>query len=191
MAIKFTAHRTPKPNGRKGETLTHARALCHGTYKLDEICRLISERSSVTSADVKAVLDSLSWVLDYALSGGYHVELEELGYFSPSLRSKQKENGKVSVCVDGINFRCSTKLKEKMKEIKLEHIKPRVKDNVSVDAKSRLQDYLERNKCVTPRIYAGLMNCSRYRAQADLTSFVEEGLLQKVGHHNKVLYLLA
>lgn len=55
MSIKFKAYYTPKPNGRKGMRLTHARAISRGTYNLEKVCRLISERSAVSSAEVKSV----------------------------------------------------------------------------------------------------------------------------------------
>ena len=64
MAIKFKVYSTPKPNGRAGARLTHARAISRGTYNLEKVCRLISERSAVSSAEVKSVLDSFAWVIE-------------------------------------------------------------------------------------------------------------------------------
>ena len=37
MSIKFKAYYTPKPNGRKGMRLTHARAISRGTYNLEKV----------------------------------------------------------------------------------------------------------------------------------------------------------
>ena len=56
MAIKFKVYSTPKPNSRKGSKLSHARAISQGTYNLEKVCKLISERSAVSSAEVKSVL---------------------------------------------------------------------------------------------------------------------------------------
>lgn len=193
MAIKFKAYYTPKPNGRKGTQLTHARAISQGTYDLEKVCELISQRSSVSSADVKSVLDSFGWVVELALEDGCNIELVDLGYFSPSLKTiPNKENGnKGTVYVDGINYRCSTSLRKKLRSIKLKYIQDKKKPANWETQKNDLLDYMKGWKSITPRAYAEAFKCSRYQAENDLKKFVEEGVLAKVGHRNKVLYLLA
>lgn len=190
MAIKFTVHDTPNPRTRKGTTAAHARAVCRGTYKLKDICELISDRSAISPAHVKGVLDSLAWAVGFALERGYHIELEDLGYFSPSLRTRQKDERKCSVEADGVNFRCSTRLKEKLKGVKLEEVKKRKTEKSPEVQKRKLLEYLKTNGSISPRLYAELMNCSRYKAQDALKKFVAEGILVKVGYRNKVMYLL-
>lgn len=193
MSINFKVHRTPKPNNRKGTGLTHARAISRGTYKMEKICKLISERSSVSSADVKSVLDSFAWVVELALEDGCHIELDDLGYFSPSLKTiPDKENrNKGKVYVDGINYRCSASLREKLRGIKLVHVREKKKPTDWKTRKTDLVKYLEIWESVTPRTYAEAFGCSRYQAENDLKRFVEEGMLVKIGYRNKVLYLLA
>lgn len=189
MAIKYTVHETPKPNGREEEVLRHARAVCGATMKLDYICELISNRSSLSSADVKGVLDSFAWVMGFCLKGGNHVELEELGYFSPSLKTTQLGDGKVKVEVDGINYRCSTKLKDELRFTTLERVKE-TKENNPEKRKKIMLEYVERNGSISIRTYAGITGCSRYRADADFKRYLEEGVLVKVGYSNRALYLL-
>lgn len=193
MSIKFKAYLTPKPNGRKGTRLTHARAISRGTYNLEKVCNLISERSAVSSAEVKSVLDSFAWVIELALEDGCHVELDDLGYFSPSLKTVQskKNPNNNTVYVDGINYRCSTSLRKKLRQIDLEYIKEKKKPDNWETRKNELLKYMERWESVTPRAYADAFGCSRYRAEADLKKFVEEGVLVRVGYRNKVMYLLA
>ena len=70
MAIKFSVHKTPQPNDRKGQQQTHARAIARSTQKMDDICALVCERGSISSADVKAVLDSFVWVIGHSLKYG-------------------------------------------------------------------------------------------------------------------------
>lgn len=83
MAIRFTEHKTPRPKGNE-EKLIHARTTASQTRQMDDICKVICQRSSISSADVKAVLDSFVWYIEFSLRYGDHVELEELGYFSPA-----------------------------------------------------------------------------------------------------------
>lgn len=190
MAIKFKVHQTPQPNGRKGEKLTHARAVSDGTVKMDYMCKMICARSSISPADVKAVLDSFVWVIGLSLESGQHVELEELGYFSPSLHSQPSADGKkMNVTVDGVNFRCSEKLKEELRTSKLEHVKS-PKALALDERKKQMLDYLLRNKQISTIDYSVLNNCSRYRAAADLKLFVENGVLSKIGGGTHVMYIL-
>ncbi|MCD7850113.1 hypothetical protein [uncultured Parabacteroides sp.] len=189
MAIKFTINETPKPNGRKGQKLLHARQQSYGTYKMDYICSLIGERSAVSSAEVKSVLDSLAWVMDVAFSAGYHLELEDLGYFSPSLRTRSLNNKQNTVELDGVNFRCSGDLLKKLKKIELTRVDKKKVLPDAEERKSKMLAFLSREGSISPRIYAGIIGCSRYRAEADLKQWVEEGILVKVGYRNKTLYL--
>ena len=76
MSIKFSEYTTPQPKDREGKPQTHARAIARSTRKMDDICELVCERGSISSADVKAVLDSFVWVIGFSLKRGDHVELE-------------------------------------------------------------------------------------------------------------------
>ena len=59
-----------------------------GYADLAHLCKLISARCTASSADVKAVLDSLLFVLDLELQAGRIVQLGELGNFRLSLSSE-------------------------------------------------------------------------------------------------------
>ena len=190
MAIKFSVHKTPQPNDRKGKQLTHARAIARSTQKMDDICALVCERGSISSADVKAVLDSFVWVIGHSLKYGDNVELEGLGHFSPSLRTQKLPDGRSVVSLDNVNFRCSEKLKNELKSAQLEKIKTAT-CYMPEERKTRMLDYLQRNESITTITYTKLNACSRYQATADLTKYVEEGLLYRVGGSTHVTYLLA
>ena len=55
---------------------------------LDQIVELIEKRSTVTSADVKAVLDAHQFEVRNALVDGKSVRLGDLGSFRPTLSSR-------------------------------------------------------------------------------------------------------
>lgn len=59
----------------------------NGYTDMENLCTIISARSSMSSADVKAVLDNLNFVLDLELKAGRIVQLGELGNFRLSLSS--------------------------------------------------------------------------------------------------------
>lgn len=72
----------------KDQKKTYAVAKNSGYCDLVKLCNLISARSSVSSADVKAVLDSMNWAMGMELKSGNIVQVGELGNFRLSLRSK-------------------------------------------------------------------------------------------------------
>lgn len=59
----------------------------NGTTDMDTLCRLIGARSTVSSADVKAVLDNLNFILDVEMQAGRIVQLGEFGSFRLSVSS--------------------------------------------------------------------------------------------------------
>ena len=116
--IQVSIYNTPG-NEQRGPT-SCARVITRDTKRMNDICEYISECSSVTSADIKGVLEALTSYIGRELSYGYSVELEGLGHFSPSVKSKevtdQKGNTKSSASIHGVNFRCSPRLKEMVKK---------------------------------------------------------------------------
>lgn len=56
--------RPSKPGEKDSEKKFYAVSKTNGTSSMKTLCKLISARSTVSSADVKAVLDNLNFVLD-------------------------------------------------------------------------------------------------------------------------------
>jgi len=59
----------------------YAQAVNNGYVSFDELCTEISELCSLTSADVKAVLDRMNYSLDKNLKAGRIVQFGEIGNF--------------------------------------------------------------------------------------------------------------
>lgn len=72
--------------------LWYAQGESSGTMTLDELCEDIAESSTLTSADVKAALDRLTWVLNKNLRAGRIVQLGELGNFRMTIGSSGTVN---------------------------------------------------------------------------------------------------
>ncbi len=74
---------------KEGEPAKKAYAIpkYNGTTDMETLCRMIGARSTVSSADVKAVLDNLNFVLDMEMQAGRIVQLGEFGNFRLSLSS--------------------------------------------------------------------------------------------------------
>lgn len=95
MALKFRKVKRKVLNGpEKDSEKYYAMAKTTGVTDMNKICKLISSRSTVSSADVKGVLDSLNWAMDLELSSGQVVQLGELGNFRLSLSSEGTDTEK-------------------------------------------------------------------------------------------------
>lgn len=194
MSIKFSTYKTPKPGG-KGKQEEHARFITRGTKRIDEICIDISDACSVCSSDIKGVLEALTVYMGRELGYGYSIELEGIGHFTPALRtrkvSEEKGKTKYSVSVDGVNFRCSTRLKEKVKDNRPKKIK---RNNISTDTierrKYKMLEYIKRHDSINELDYVSLNSCTRYRAAKDLKQFLEEGIISKMGYKTHRVYVL-
>lgn len=68
--------------------LWYAQGESSGNMTFEELCDEISESCTLTSADVKAALDRLTWVLSRNLQAGRIVQMGELGNFRLTIGSK-------------------------------------------------------------------------------------------------------
>lgn len=71
-----------------GKTKTYAVAKSNGYCDLQKLCKMISARCAMSSADIKAILDSLNWVMDVELQAGNIVQLGEFGNFRLGISSE-------------------------------------------------------------------------------------------------------
>ena len=95
MALKFRKVQYKVLSGEDaGKTKTYARAKASGYCSMSKLCKLISARSAMSSADVKAILDSLNWAMDLELQSGNIVQLGEFGNFRLSVSSEGAEDEK-------------------------------------------------------------------------------------------------
>lgn len=195
MSIKFSVYKTPRPNGSK-EEMEHARLISRGTKGLEEICRDLSDACTVTSADIKGVLEALTVYMGRELGYGYSIELDGIGHFSPALRTRKisVEDGKTRyrVSVDGVNFRCANRLKEMVQEDRPKKIK---RENITTGTietrKKNMLKYLGKQESINETDYADLNSCTRYRAAKDLKQFLEEGIIRKIGYKTHRMYVLS
>lgn len=91
MSIKFRVLEVKNTLTKKTPKMAYASAVTTGQVPVNDLAQLISERSSVSRADVKAVLDNLSWATSFLLSNSMRVSLGDLGSFHLRLRSKSAE----------------------------------------------------------------------------------------------------
>ncbi len=89
MALKFRKVQRKILNGDdKGQVKTFGVAKSSGYCDMAKLCELISNRSAMSSADVKAILDSLNWAMGLELRSGNIVQVGEFGNFRLSISTK-------------------------------------------------------------------------------------------------------
>ena len=91
------------------------------TLETDKLCHRISDKCSLTSADVKAAIEALVTELTSEFRLGGSVRVGDLGIFSTSITSEvvdtQEDLKPKKVSVKTISFLPSVRLKEMMKEV--------------------------------------------------------------------------
>lgn len=71
-----------------GKTLWYPAIHLHSDVKFEEFVELVSDETTVSSADVKAVFDRASKVLIRLLQDGKSVDCGDMGTFRPSITAK-------------------------------------------------------------------------------------------------------
>ncbi len=95
MPLKFRLIEKEMKIGKKaGQKLTFAQPVSGGYISFSDLCAIISDGSTVSSADVKAVFDRMLYVFDTFLPNGYVIDCGELGSFRPSFGSKGVEDAR-------------------------------------------------------------------------------------------------
>lgn len=132
MALKFRkVQRKVMAGLEAGKTKTYAMAKANGYCDLQKLCKMISARSAMSSADVKAILDSLNWVMDVELQAGNIVQLGEFGNFRLSIKSEGTETEKdftaSNIKRSRIVFTPGASLRETNRGVAFEYDQPYVK----------------------------------------------------------------
>lgn len=196
MSLKYSLYETPVPNGRENKkTEKHARVKPQGTKDTDFLCNLISQSSSFSSADVKGILEALTSWMGFYLGEGNSVELEGLGHFSPTLKTKEyiDENGRsqLDIQIDTVSYRCSPTLKKEIRKARLEEIKRENTNKlISSQRKENILWYVQKNISINCKICMEINNCTRYTALEDLKELVAEQQLLQTGKGKQRMYLL-
>ncbi|WP_106827916.1 HU family DNA-binding protein [Parabacteroides pacaensis] len=193
VKVRFGVYDAPKNSGKKNGVC--ARVISYGTKRDREIYEYISDCCSLTSSDIKGVLEALTEYIGMQISYGYNVELDGLGHFSAAVRTKQEinENGKevFRVNIDKVNFRCSNRLKEMIKRESPQKVERyNQKKNTLEERKGKMLEYLQANPYMNVTQYARQNGCTPYRAGIDIKQFVEEGIIKAEGYKTHKVYRL-
>ncbi|MDB9180844.1 HU family DNA-binding protein [Parabacteroides distasonis] len=187
MSANYKLVRNPNPNPEEsGKSLPlHPRLVSCGTIHTDEFINRAKSRSSFSPADMKGILQLFQDMMVDFLMFGYNVELEGIGTFSVSLKSRpvmeKNEIRAESIHFKDVKFRSSKELRDRLKTMPVFRDEYTVSDPAYPSAKECEQEvfrYLETNPFIHQKKYMSLCGCSRSKASLDLRRLVEEGKLR-------------
>ncbi|WP_301246377.1 HU family DNA-binding protein, partial [Phocaeicola sartorii] len=126
MAIKFEFYESPNTIGTRKKRY-HARVVNWQRINTDYLAREIQYGSSLTVADIKATIISLSEKLAYYLKDGARVHIEGIGYFHISLTCPETRTPSSTrankVKFKSVTFRADKYLKHQLSGVKTERSK--------------------------------------------------------------------
>lgn len=134
---------------------------------------------------MKGILQLFQDMMVDFLMFGYNVELEGIGTFSVSLKSRpvmeKKEIRAESIHFKDVKFRASKELKDRLKTMPVFRDEYQASDPAYLSAKECEQQvfrYLETHPFILLKNYMSICGCSRSKASLDLRRMVDEGKLR-------------
>ena len=194
MAANYKLVRNPDPANSAELKPLHPRIKSLGTLCIEQLADRAQGRSSLSPATIKSALLVISDLLQETLREGYNVNLNSIGYFSVSLKSRpvmeKNEIRSESVHFSHVNFRCSQELKDKLSTMEVTRAQSVTVPNLSQAEKElRLKKHFEQKLNLTTTEYMNLTYCSRQKALKELKSLVQEDKITKIGSKNATQYL--
>lgn len=120
MGIIYKPKRMVSTVPGKERTGYFAMKVNSGMISMNTLCKSISEKCSLTSADVKGVVEALVHEIEVNLTHGRSIQVGDLGIFSASVTSPvvdtPEELTPKKVRIKNVTFLPSVRIKETMKE---------------------------------------------------------------------------
>lgn len=195
MGLEYDFYQNPIPKGSNRKPRLHARVVTNGTTTTEELARAIQDRSSLTTGDVKGVLDLLSNLLIHELSYGRRVHIEGLGYFQLTLEcppvKTEKDIRAESIKVRSVVFRAEEALKDRARGISVKRVrrKHKSKKYSDIEVDGLLTSHFMDNDFVTAYDFRRICGFTPATAGRRLRKLVEDQKLSRLGHRRSSIYV--
>jgi predicted histone-like DNA-binding protein len=197
--INIDWYENPVAPGQKSKKRLHARVVSYSNITSDEVIRRIRLRSSLSEGDLKAALSLLSEVVGECLGEGRRVQLEGLGYFTPTLTTLKpvkvdtKRKG-AKVGLKTVRFRPDKALMDNIEDemhFTQTNMPNRSSKLSETEVDMRLKEYFATHKYLTRQQFQRECDMVRSTAAARLKQLREAGKLENIGTRNQPLYIPA
>lgn len=195
MPANYEFYKNPRNKFSEGEETYHARIVPSGTVDIKRLAEEIQQYSSLSTADVKAVLEMLVIVASHNLSYGSTVKLDGLGTLQMTLNCPKvtdtKEIHAQSVKFKSVTFRPAKDLKNKLKTTKFYHVQENVKSYSHTDEEieARLIHYYNRKPTMTRYDFQRLCGFTRTTAIRYIRELTKAGKIINVASKNNPVYV--
>lgn len=197
MSIMYDIHELKNAQGT-GAKRKYVQPLMQEPMDEKNLYRVLSDRCTLTGADVSATLLSLASVIKEELIKGCRVHLPGIGYFSvktsldmPEGKDKVRSN---YVKLDNISFKPETSLLESLKE-EVKFVRydgsTRSKEYTEEQMVEQVKAYLAENPYINSRILSLHFHLRQRKRLYWLNRLVELGVIEKHGPVNAPFYMLA
>jgi len=184
----------PNPPFEKAKGRLHARAITSGTIGTNELAEEIQSRSTISTADVVAVLSSLKDVAIDHFKDGHRIHIDGFGYFQITLScppvQTENEIRAESIRFKSVVFRPEKELTNKLKHIPFERVAR--KNHSLKHTEDKMEEKLARYFSVKPFIsridFQRLFGYTKSTANRHLKKLANEGKLRKSGLHRFPVY---
>ena len=195
MAIQYDFYRNPNSEGTNKERY-HARVVSSGQVSTEQLTEEINQECSLTPADIKAVLVSLSGKLARHLSQGRKVYLEGIGHFQVNLRCKEEVRSvnaarSENIEFKSISYRADNELKKQLKvqKVRRSRIKTHSQQMTEEEIDKLLTDYFAKNTILTRRKFQVLCDQVQTTANRILKRLVQYGKLKNIATPHHPVYI--
>lgn len=196
--IKYDFYKNPDNKEGKLKSEYHIRVCGQQTISTKRIIELIHNASTLTPADINAVIFAFQEEIANQLAKGNIVKLEGLCSFNISLKSANgtctgKETGK-AIELKSVNINPEKEFTERVKELAAENGMEKVtaihSDAITDEQVDRiLTNYFSTNKAITRPKLQDICSTTRYMAMRQIKRLTESGKLVNVGFENHPLYI--
>lgn len=193
MAIKFEFYESPNTIGTHKKQY-HARVVNRELISTDYLAWEIHHGSTLTVADIKATIISLSEKLADHLKDGARVHMEGIGYFHVSLSCSETQNPQSTraydVKIKSVTFRADKELKKQLVNVKTERSKYKPHSIPVTDEKidKGLTEYFQTHSVLTRREFEQLFTLTRATAGRYITRLAKEGKLLNISIPHNPIY---
>ena len=104
MSTYYDLYETPDPSGEGKKKPLHARVRSKGTITAKEFQERLMKEQHMPHAMVVGIMQAISNALGDWLAEGYNVELDELGFFSTTLKCTRPAIQKKDIRAESVRF---------------------------------------------------------------------------------------
>lgn len=195
MAIQYDFYRNPDSAGTNQKRY-HARVVSGNRVSTDQLAKEIHQESTLTIADIKAVLIALGDKLANHLGQGNKVHIEGIGQFQVNLRCKEEVRTVHAIRSENIEFksvsyRADNGLKLHLKKQKIQRSRTKIHSLplTEVEIDQKLTEYFSTNSTLNRRSFQFLCAQVKTTAIRLLRKLVEKGKLKNIATQRNPIYV--